>query len=456
MVFVDTHVHLNDPAFADDLETVVARARAADVGRMVVAGYDRASSERAVALADRYPEIWAMVGISPHEAKTWEDPSAEWLASLAKRPKVVGIGEIGLDYHYDYSPRPVQREVFRAQIELAVSAGLPIAVHSREAAADTLATLEEARGRLTGGVMHCFSGSLETARAARAMGLAISFAGPLTFKNAANLRAVAGALPPEALLTETDAPYLTPHPHRGERNEPALVPLVAAALAETRGTSLETLAGTVWANAERIYSFRHMQIAYELDGALYLNLTNACPNRCAFCVRDFATGVGGYDLWLNREPSAEQVVAAIGDPSRYREIVFCGYGEPTCRLEVLLAVARALKGRGVPLRLNTNGLGSLINGRDILPDLAGLLDVVSVSLNAANARDYDRLCHSRYGEAAFPGVVSFLRRAKEYIPRVVASVVPVEGADLEACRQLATELGVEFRVRQIIPEDGVY
>ena len=145
-----------------------------------------------------------------------------------------------------------------------------------------------------------------------------------------------------------------------------------------------------------------MQIAYELDGALYLNLTNACPNRCTFCVRNFAPGVGGYDLWLGREPPAEQVLAAVGDPSRYREIVFCGYGEPTCRLDVSWQVARALKGRGVPLRLNTNGLGNLINGRDILPDLAGLLDVVSVSLNAANAADYDRLCHSRYGEAAFP------------------------------------------------------
>jgi len=195
-----------------------------------------------------------------------------------------------------------------------------------------------------------------------------------------------------------------------------------------------------------------MQVAYELNGSLYLNLTNACPNRCAFCVRGRAPGVGGYDLWLEREPTAAEVLAAIGDPARYREIVFCGYGEPTCRLDVLIEVARALRGKGVPLRLNTNGLGSLINGRDILPELDGLLDVVSVSLNAAEAGTYDRLCRSSFGPAAFPAVITFLRQSRQYIPRVTASVVPTDGVDIEACRQVAAELGVEFRVRQIIPE----
>lgn len=193
------------------------------------------------------------------------------------------------------------------------------------------------------------------------------------------------------------------------------------------------------------------QIAYEIDGSLYINLTNACPNRCSFCVRDFARGVGGYDLWLDREPTAAEVLEAVGDPGRYREIVFCGYGEPTCRLEALIEVARALKPYGVPIRLNTNGLGDLINRRDILPELAGLLDVVSVSLNAATGEDYVRLCRPSFGEAAFPALLSFIRRSKWYIPRVVASVVPREGLDLDACRRLAAELGAEFRVRQFIP-----
>lgn len=194
-----------------------------------------------------------------------------------------------------------------------------------------------------------------------------------------------------------------------------------------------------------------MQIAYELNGALYLNLTNACPNRCVFCVRESAPGVGGYDLWLDRDPEAAEVLAAAGDPARYKEIVYCGYGEPTCRLAVLLETARALHGRGAPLRLNTNGLGNLINGRDILPELGGSLDVVSVSLNAANAQAYLELCRPKFGLEAFEAVVEFLRRAKEFIPRVIASVVPVAGVDVAACRRLADGLGVEFRVREIIP-----
>jgi TatD family-associated radical SAM protein len=194
-----------------------------------------------------------------------------------------------------------------------------------------------------------------------------------------------------------------------------------------------------------------MQIAYELEGALYLNITNACPNRCVFCVRDYARGVGGYDLWLERAPTVEEVLAAVGDAGRYREIVFCGYGEPTCRLEVLLEAARALQGKGVPLRLNTNGLGNLINGRDILPELAGLFDVVSVSLNAADADAYGRLCRSSFGAAAYPAVISFIRDSVGRIPRVAASVVSGEGVDVEACKKIAAELGAEFRIRGIIP-----
>jgi len=288
----------------------------------------------------------------------------------------------------------------------------------------------------------------------------LSFAGPLTYKNATRLRETASKLPLASLLIETDAPYLTPHPHRGQRNEPALVRLVAAALAASQGISMEKLAAAVWENAEETFNFAgqgkqardgQMRIAYELGGSLYLNLTNACPNRCIFCVRRFAPGVGGYNLWLAHEPSAAEVLAAIGNPTRYKEIVFCGYGEPTCRLDVLLEVARALKGKGVPLRLNTNGLGNSINGRDILPELAACLDVVSVSLNAADTDAYLRLCRPSFGTDAFPAVVSFLRRSKEFIPRVVASVVPREGVDIEACRRLAEDLGVEFRVREIVP-----
>ncbi|NLG84997.1 MAG: YchF/TatD family DNA exonuclease [Firmicutes bacterium] len=462
MRLIDVHVHLNDPAFADDLPAVIARAEAAGVARMVVTGYDLPSSAAAVELAERYPSVWAAVGVSPHEAATWNEEARRQLRVLAGREKVVAIGEIGLDYHYDRPARSVQQEAFRAQLTLAVELGLPVVIHAREAHAEPLALLRETGAEKVGGGMHCFSGSLETARTAFAMGFGLSFAGPITFKNAVRPKEVARSLPMAALLTETDAPYLAPHPHRGERNEPALVRYNLEALAELHSLPPADMAWIVWENAERIFAFSRRlpagdrrQIAYELEGVLYLNLTNACPNRCSFCIRNYAHGVGGYDLWLAREPSAAEVLAAVGDPARYREIVFCGFGEPTCRLGVLLEVARALHGRGAPLRLNTNGLGDLLNGRPILPLFTGIIDTVSVSLNAPDAETYNRLCRSRYGKKAFPAVLSFLREAKKYIPRVVATVVETEGLDVEACRRLAEELGAEVRLRTRLPaEEG--
>ena len=459
-MLIDTHAHLQMKDYNSDRQAVLDRAKSADVEYIINASFDILSSQLAVKLADENEMLFASVGIHPHDAKTLDDKALETLKGLAQNKKVVAIGEIGLDYYRDLSPRSIQRSAFITQINLARELDLPIIIHNRDSHDDMLSILKENLNGLSG-VMHCFSGGLETARAALAMGFGISFAGPITFKNALRPQEVARGLPLAALLCETDAPYLAPHPHRGERNEPALLGLNLAVLAELHGLPPEDMAWIVWENAERIFGFARrfraegrMQIAYELDGALYLNLTNACPNRCTFCVRNYAPGVGGYDLWLSREPDAAELIAAVGDPTRYREIVFCGYGEPTCRLGVLLEVARVLHGRGAPLRLNTNGLGDLINGRPILPLLAGKIDVVSVSLNAPDAATYHRLCRSRYGEAAFPAVVSFIREAKKYIPQVVATVVETEGLDVEACRRLAAELGAAFRLRTRIPAEG--
>lgn len=187
--------------------------------------------------------------------------------------------------------------------------------------------------------------------------------------------------------------------------------------------------------------------AYPIEDRLYLNLTNRCPNRCVFCIRNNEHGVG-YDLWLDREPSVEEVLAAAGDVSSYREVVFCGYGEPLLRWEVVVGVARALKERyGVPIRINTNGLAEAVLGRSILPALAGLVDVISISLNAADAATYDRLCHSDLGLEAYPALLRFIEESKLYIPRVIVSVVAISDFDPEPARALARKLGVELRIR---------
>ncbi|HOJ77973.1 MAG TPA: TatD family nuclease-associated radical SAM protein [Bacillota bacterium] len=188
-------------------------------------------------------------------------------------------------------------------------------------------------------------------------------------------------------------------------------------------------------------------IAYTLNNSLYLNITNQCPNACIFCIRNTENGVG-YDLWLNEEPSATAIIKAIQEHDDYQEIVFCGYGEPLSRPEIVVTVAKWIKQElNKPVRINTNGLADLMLGYDVLPLLEGLVDTISISLNADNADDYFKLTKSKFGAKAFAAVLDFARRSKKYIPRVVLSVVNVAGVDIAACSRIAAEIGADFRVR---------
>jgi len=232
-LIIDSHAHLQFDDYAADLDGVLARAREAGVEAIINVGTDLASSRAAVALADRFPQLYATVGLHPHEAATFTGEIGKALADLARHPKVVAIGETGLDYYYQHSPREAQRTAFLAQLELAQTVDRPVVVHSRDAKEETLRLLAEAApGRK--GVLHCFTGDLEMAQRAIGMGFYISFSGIVTFKNAGPLREVAGALPLESIMIETDCPFLTPTPHRGRRNEPAFVARVAEQIAEAR------------------------------------------------------------------------------------------------------------------------------------------------------------------------------------------------------------------------------
>src|SRR5215211_1957649 len=242
-MLVDSHCHLDFPDFAAELDAVVVRAQAAGVGRMVTICTRVRRHAQVLAVAERFPNVTCSVGTHPHHAHEELDITAEDLIARAQHPKVVAIGEAGLDYHYDNSPRDAQEQGFRAHIVAARESKLPLVIHSREADADMARILEEESGKgAFPAVLHCFTGGRDLAMRAVALGHYVSFTGILTFKNSQALRDIAAALPADHILVETDAPYLAPGPYRGKRNEPSYVTETAKVLAQTRGVSTDEIA----------------------------------------------------------------------------------------------------------------------------------------------------------------------------------------------------------------------
>jgi TatD DNase family protein len=250
---VDSHCHLDDSKFDEDREQVIERARAAGVERMLAIGTGNGPPdlEVAVRLADRYPFLYATIGVHPHDASKATEETFARLRELARHPKILAIGEIGLDYHYDFSPRDVQRAVFERQLALAADAAKPIVIHTREAWGDTLAQI---RALPFGGIMHCFTGDAEQARQALDRGFHLSFGGVLTFPKAESVREAARLTPDDRLLVETDCPYLAPLPHRGKRNEPAFMVETVRRLADVRATTAEEIAAITSANFDRLFT----------------------------------------------------------------------------------------------------------------------------------------------------------------------------------------------------------
>lgn len=253
-MLVDSHCHLDFPDFAAELDAVVARARAAGIGRMVTISTRVRKHAQVLAIAERYPDVFCSVGTHPHNAHEELDIDAKALAAMAKHPKIVAIGEAGLDYHYDNSPRQAQEKGFRQHIAAARESQLPLVIHARDADADMARILREETGKgAFPAVLHCFTGGRDLAFTAIELGHYVSFTGILTFKNSQGLREIAAALPADRILVETDAPYLAPLPHRGRRNEPAYVVETARVLAETRGVSPTEIARQTTENFFRLF-----------------------------------------------------------------------------------------------------------------------------------------------------------------------------------------------------------
>lgn len=450
-VLIDSHAHIYSRDYASDFIDMLKRAGDAGVSAILVVGTDIESSRESVELAEKHSNLYAAVGIHPHDAGRVTDACYDSIGSLAvSSQKVVAIGEIGLDFYRDRSPRDIQEHVFRRFLQMAAELNKPVIIHDRDAHDRVMTILREESVRK--GVLHCFSGDAAMAAEAFALGFTISIPGTITYPNNQSLQDVVRMVSIDRMLIETDCPYLTPMPHRGRRNEPAYVRLAAEKLAEIKGLTLEDVARITTKNACDLFGInlwdQSTKIAYRIRNSLYLNITNRCSNRCTFCPKFDDFTVKGHNLLLDREPTFEEVLAAVGQPEGIDEVVFCGYGEPLIRLDLVKLVASVLKTRGYRIRINSDGQANLAHGRNIVPELEGLVDSISISLNAPDSATYSRLCNTPYGDAGFEGVCDFIRTATALIPHVMATAVTIPGVDIEACRLLAESLGAEFRARE--------
>lgn len=255
-MFIDSHSHLDDERFDGDRDILIKSLKENKIDLVINIGADLETSINSVKLADQYENIYAAIGVHPHSASEVTEETLNLFREMAKNEKVVAIGEIGLDFYYDNSPRDIQRKWFKEQLDLAKELDLPVVIHSRDATKETLDAIKEAQDGSLRGVMHCFSGSVEVAMEYIKLGFYISLAGPVTFKNARVAREVAAAVPLDKLLIETDCPYLTPEPYRGKRNEPMFVSYVAEKIAEIKNISVEELAQATSTNTKQLFGIK--------------------------------------------------------------------------------------------------------------------------------------------------------------------------------------------------------
>lgn len=451
-MFVDTHAHLFFDNFKDDIDEVINRAAQNDIDYIIVPATDIKTAKESIALSEKYKQIYATVGVHPHDTKDWDDTLIKEIEELTKHPKVVGIGEIGLDYYYDFSPKEQQIKAFKAQLDLSLKLELPVVIHNRDSDEDMMKIIQDYCGTGLKAQFHCFNASLEDAIEFMRMNYFISFTGNITYKKSDSLREILKSVNLNHLLLETDSPFMTPVPFRGKRNEPANVKYVAQQIADVHKLSIEDVGRITSLNTFRFYgvgSPPETSFTYKIHNSLYINVTNRCNADCTFCRRKEDPYLVGYNLGMKKsqEPPAETYIKEIGDPKMYNEIVFCGYGEPTIRWDVVKKIAAYVKSNGGKTRLNTNGHGNVINKKDITPEMKGLIDTISISLNSYDPKQYAELM--QVSEEYFTEMKNFARSAKKYVNRVVMSIVSLDEVEVEKSRKLVEdEIGVEFRVRE--------
>lgn len=451
-MFIDTHAHLFFENYKDDIDEVLIRAKEAGVDFIIVPATDIKTARESIQLSEKYEQIYTTVGVHPHDTKDWNDSLISEIEELAKHPKVIAIGEIGLDYYYDFSPQDQQIKAFKAQLDLAVKLQLPVVIHNRDSDEDMMDIIHSYCGTGLKAQFHCYNGSIDDALEYMKMNHFISFTGNITYKKSDSLREILSKIDLNHLMLETDSPFMTPVPHRGKRNEPSYVKYVAQQVADVHKLTIEDVGRITSLNTFRFFGIGKApktSFTYLLHNSLYINVTNRCNADCTFCRRKEDPFLRGYNLGMKKseEPAAEVYISEIGDPKKYDEIVFCGYGEPTIRWDVVKEVAKYVKDNGGKTRLNTNGHGNVINKRDITGEMAGLIDTVSISLNSYDQKQYSELM--QVSENHFNEMKNFAKNSKQFVKKVVMSVVSLDEVEIEKSRKVVEdEIGVDFRVRE--------
>ena len=456
LFFVDSHAHLSDSIFRKDRDDVIKRANNVGVSQIIGIGSDYESCVRTIKLARSNSNVHAAVGIHPHDVKKLNHGILKKIKKLIDDPKVVAVGEIGLDYYRNNSPVKAQKFWFREQIKMAIKSKMPLIIHCRDAFDDVYKILSEENASKVGGVIHCFTGNWSIAKKFLDLDFYLGAAGPVTFSKSNELREVFKKVPLERILLETDCPYLTPHPNRGKRNEPFYMIETAKVLAELHGIKLKELGKITTTNNSRLFrihnSFKKGVFTYEHKHNLYLNITNKCSNSCFFCGLIGDGLFKGSNLILDQEPSISDVMEEIVDPSFYEEIVFSGFGEPTLRLDTMIGITKLLKQKGAKkIRLVTNGLGNVTNGKDILPELSDYFDAISISLQAGNSESYEKICKTKDIKDPFFEVKNFIIKARTFFQDIEVTAVNLSGiTDNSDCMKVADDLKISFRSQEYV------
>jgi TatD DNase family protein len=449
----DSHCHLHFNHFDDDIEKVVENSALLGIRHIMIPSVDETTAEKSACIAEKYG-LYSSAAFHPGHLPEKGSDENGWLGirRVLLRPRTVAVGETGLDYHHETFPHDKQIQWFQRHMELAGAIGYPLIVHSRGAEAEVLDQLPASLAVPV--ILHCWGGNELLTDQAVSRGYYIGIGGPLTYRKNSSLRETIARVPKNRLLCETDSPFLSPEPYRGQRNEPAFMRFVIQGIRELWGSdmSIGSTSYILWENAMKAYRLhpenRRADIVYRLGDSLYVNLTSRCMNSCSFCIKKNTDGLSDYYLVHKDDPSENLVLSTIEafPIEDCKELVFCGFGEPTLRSELLVKCAKLSSARGVKTRLNTNGLCSSFLSREQVQKLLSSIDSISISLNASGSLEYNRICPSTV-ENPWEHLMSFISLAKASGTRTQVSAVSGSGADMERVNALADRLQLPLRVR---------